>query len=135
MVWEPRQHIGASVVNVHGALTWNELASPDPEASAAFYSALFGWKAEAMPGATPPYLVISNAEGHSNGGIRNAAASEPCYWLVYFGSDDLERTLATAGELGGSTLMEPVDIGPGRFAAVQDPQGAVFALYSGEFDT
>jgi predicted enzyme related to lactoylglutathione lyase len=25
-------------------------------------------------------------------------------------------------------------VGPGQIAIVQDPQGAVFALYSGEFD-
>ncbi|MGZ6313966.1 MAG: VOC family protein, partial [Candidatus Limnocylindrales bacterium] len=43
LVWEPKSHIGASLVNVPGALSWNELASPDPEASAGFYGALFGW--------------------------------------------------------------------------------------------
>ena len=42
--------------------------------------------------------------------------------------------MAKAGELGGTPLMEPIDIGPGRFAALQDPQGAVFALYAGQFD-
>src|SRR5262249_22814775 len=28
-VWEPKQHIGASLVNANGALSWNELASTD----------------------------------------------------------------------------------------------------------
>ena len=59
---------------------------------------------------------------------------EPSYWLVYFGSDDLEADVAKAGELGGNQLVEPMDIGPGRIAVLQDPQGAVFALYSGQFD-
>ena len=134
MVWEAGNHTGAGLVNAHGALSWNELASPDPEASAGFYSAVFGFKAETMEGSQTPYLIISTADGHSNGGISMAASTEPCYWLVYFGSDDLEGTVARAGELGGTTLMEPVDIGPGRFAALQDPQGAVFALYAGQFD-
>jgi uncharacterized protein len=134
MVWEPRNHIGAGVVNAHGALSWNELASPDPEASAGFYSAVFGFKAEAMEGSDTPYLIISTADGHSNGGIRMAASTEPCYWLVYFGTDDIEGSVARAGELGGTTVVQPTDVGPGRFAALQDPQGAVFALYSGRFD-
>jgi predicted enzyme related to lactoylglutathione lyase len=135
MVWEPRSNIGAGLVNANGALIWNELASPDPEASAGFYSALFGWKAEAMEGADMPYLTLSTADGHQNGGIRAAASSEPCYWLVYFGADDLDASLAKAADLGGTTLMGPVSMGEGqRIAAVQDPQGAVFALYSGHFD-
>src|ERR1019366_529259 len=69
LVWEPREHIGASLVNAPGAISWNELASPDPQASAAFYGGLFGWQTTAMEGMDFPYLVIQNADGHSNGGI------------------------------------------------------------------
>lgn len=134
LVWEPRTHIGAGLVNAHGALAWNELATPDPEGSAEFYKRVFGWTATPMPGVQPPYLIIQTADGHSNGGIRQAASTEPCYWLVYFGTDGLEGSLARAQELGGTKLTDPIDIGSGRFAAAQDPQGAVFALYSGDFD-
>jgi predicted enzyme related to lactoylglutathione lyase len=39
------------------------------------------------------------------------------------------------GELGGATLLEPMDFGPaGRIAIVSDPSGAAFALYSGRFE-
>src|ERR1700716_4236708 len=41
MVWQPRNHIGAALVNAPGAMLWNELASPDLDASSAFYSGLF----------------------------------------------------------------------------------------------
>jgi predicted enzyme related to lactoylglutathione lyase len=134
MVWEPRSHIGAGLVNAHGALSWNELASPDVEASAAFYGRLFGWSAEAFEDMQMPYLIIKTDDGHTNGGIRQAASTEPCYWLTYFGTDDLDTTLADAQSHGGTALMEPIDIGVGKLAAVQDPQGAVFALYGGHFD-
>jgi predicted enzyme related to lactoylglutathione lyase len=134
MVWEPRSHVGAGLVNAPGALSWNELATPDVEASAGFYSALFEWTTEAFEGMGSPYLVINNRDGRSNGGIRAAASTEPCYWLVYFGADDLDATLARVTDLGGSHLMGPIEAGPGRLAAVQDPQGAVFALYAGQFD-
>src|SRR5438067_6959681 len=40
MVWQAGQNFGAELVNVPGALCWNELASPDLDASAAFYSGL-----------------------------------------------------------------------------------------------
>jgi uncharacterized protein len=133
LVWEPKTHIGASLVNHNGALSWNELATADVDASAAFYGDLFGWSFTPMEG-DMPYLVIQNADGHGNGGIRPRTESEPPYWLVYFGADDIASSTARAGELGGATLIEPTNIGPGTISVLQDPQGAVFALYSGQFD-
>jgi uncharacterized protein len=133
MPWEPKRHIGASLVNAPGALSWNELASPDPDASAEFYRELFGWKIEQFEGMEMPYLGIQNADGHGNGGIRPAMENEPCYWLVYFGAEDAEAGAAKASELGATSLAQ-MDIGVGKIAVLQDPQGAVFALYAGRFD-
>jgi predicted enzyme related to lactoylglutathione lyase len=54
---------------------------------------------------------------------------------VYFGTDDLDGSLTKAGELGGTVVMGPMDIGEGnRIGVVQDPQGGYFALYAGRFD-
>jgi hypothetical protein len=134
LVWEPKNHIGAALVNVPGAFTWNELASPDLDASTAFYGDLFGWTTDAMEGGPFPYLVIKTRDGRSNGGIRPQMPQEPPYWLVYFGIEDIEAGVAKVEELGGSKLAGPMSIGPGQIAIVQDPQGAVFALYAGEYD-
>ena len=38
------------MVNVPGALTWNELATNDVERAKEFYGALFGWSFEDMEG-------------------------------------------------------------------------------------
>ena len=122
-------------MNGPGLLSWNELASPDPDGSAAFYSELLGWTIEPMEGMPMQYLIIKNRDGHTNGGIRAAAEQEPPYWLAYFGIDDLDGALATVSRHGGSTLMEPMEIGGGnRIAVAQDPQGAVFAFYAGQFE-
>jgi uncharacterized protein len=134
LVWEPKNHIGAGLVNAPGALSWNELATTDMDASAEFYGELFGWTAAPFEGSDLPYLVIRNKDGRSNGGIRPRTETEPSYWLVYLGSDDLDTDLAKATELGANKLTEPMDIGVGNLAVVQDPQGAVFALYAGEFE-
>ena len=40
----------------------------------------------------------------------------------------------TSTALGGSTLAGPIDIEMARIAVVQDPQGAVFALYAGTME-
>jgi hypothetical protein len=135
LVWEPRNHIGAGLVNAPGALAWNELATTDMEASGQFYSELFGWTVEPMEGFGMPYAVIKNSDGHSNGGIRLATETEPPYWLVYFGTDSAKSALAKIDELGGSSLMGPQEIGGGMTLAIAtDPQGAVFALYEGRFE-
>jgi predicted enzyme related to lactoylglutathione lyase len=134
LVWEPKSHIGASLVNVAGALCWNELASPDLDASAGFYKELFEWSYDPIEDSPMPYNVIKNKDDHGNGGIRPRQEMEPSYWLVYFGSEDIDADLTKARDLGGNVLVEPMQIGPGRIAVLQDPQGAVFALYSGQFD-
>jgi predicted enzyme related to lactoylglutathione lyase len=82
-----------------------------------------------------PYMTIKNRDGHSNGGMRPTMPPDsPPYWLVYFGTDDLESSIRKAAELGGTPLMGPMDIGMGSIGVVQDPQGAVFALYAGQFE-
>ncbi len=135
MVWEAGRHPGARRVNAHGALSWNELASPDVAASSKFYGDLFEWQIEPLEGMGMEYSTIRTAAGTSNGGIRPALPpGTPPHWLVYLGIDDIDGGLSTVKELGGKALSEVIDMGPGRFAAAQDPQGAVFALYSGRFE-
>lgn len=134
LVWEAKTHIGASVVNAPGAISWNELASPDPEGSASFYSQLLGWSTEAMEGMDMTYLVIKTAAGKMNGGIRSQMPGEPPYWLVYFGVEDVEQAGAKIKDLGGEVLAGPMPAGPGTIAIARDPQGAVFAAYAGDFD-
>ncbi len=131
MVWEPKSNIGAALVNAPGALSWNELATPDLDASAEFYGALFGWTSRRWRAETP-YLVI-HPDGHGNGGIRPLMPGEPPYWLVYFGVDDLDATAPRRGARRHEA-RRPDGHRPGRIGVVQDPQGAVFALYSGHFD-
>jgi predicted enzyme related to lactoylglutathione lyase len=134
MVWEPSRHIGAGLVNAPGALVWNELASPDLDASSAFYRDLFGWTIEPFPESPQPYLSIKNRD-HNNGGIRELSPpGVPPHWLVYFGIDDLDAGLAKVEELGGTKHAGPIDIGMAKIGIVQDPQGAAFALYDGQLE-
>ena len=67
-VWEPKGNIGAGLVNVSGALSWNDLITPDVEASAAFYRALFGWEINEVEGSGGQYWSITNG-GRQNGGM------------------------------------------------------------------
>ena len=135
LAWQPKDNIGASLVNAPGAMCWNELGSPDLEGSAKFYGELLGWTTSPMEGAPTPYLVISTAAGTTNGGIRPPAPpGTPPFWLVYFATQDIDAALGKVSELGGNVLVGTTDIGIAKIAVVQDPQGAVFALYSGQLE-
>ncbi len=135
LLWQPKDHIGAGLVNAPGALSWNELATPDLDGSATFYADLLGWTVTPVEGAEPPYRVVRTADGHNNGGMRPPQPpGVPPHWLVYFATSDIESSAAKAGELGGNVLLPPTDIGIATIAVVQDPQGAVFALYAGALE-
>lgn len=133
MVWQAKQNIGAALVNEPGAFVWNELGSPDLDASTAFYSELFGWSIAPFEGSPEPYLAIKNGEAN-NGGIRPLTPGAPPHWLVYFGVEDLDASLAELEELGGSKHAGPIDIQIAKIAVVADPQGAIFALYAGALE-
>jgi predicted enzyme related to lactoylglutathione lyase len=132
MLWQKGEHYGAALVNEPGALVWNELSTPDMAGAAAFYGGLFGWSTEPMD-QPEAYWIVKNGEA-SNGGIRELKEPMPPNWLVYFGIDDIERGIARVAELGGGKMIGPIDIGIAKLAVVHDPQGAVFALYAGQFD-
>ncbi|MGE5617558.1 MAG: VOC family protein, partial [Candidatus Woesearchaeota archaeon] len=72
LVWEPRSHIGASLVNAPGALSWNELHAPDVDAAESFYGRLFGWSTQPFPTDAFEYRIIKTADGHTNGSLTNA---------------------------------------------------------------
>jgi uncharacterized protein len=132
-VWEPREHVGAALVNGPGLLSWNDLLSPDVDASAAFYRELFGWTIDPIAGAEGRYWSIAT-DGRSNGGMMPMPPGGHPAWNLYFGVDDAEAAIARAGELGAQTVMGPMDVPSGRFAVLRDPQGAVFSVVDGQFD-
>jgi uncharacterized protein len=133
IVWEPRNHTGAGLVNAPGAFCWNELAAADLDTAPDFYAQLFGWQAEPFEGGPMRYLTIKNGSA-TNGGMREKQPQEPPYWLVYFAVDDVDESVAKIGELGGSTIAGPFEMAQARMAVVADPQGAVFALYAGRLE-
>jgi uncharacterized protein len=133
MAWEPRGMFGAALVNAPGALVWNELGSPDLDASTAFYGGLFDWRIVPFEGTAEPYLSIRNGEAN-NGGIRPLTPGAPPNWLAYFGVEDIDAALPRVQELGGTKHAGPIDIQMATIAVVADPQGAVFALYAGALE-
>jgi uncharacterized protein len=134
MAWQPKQMIGAELVNEPGAFCWNELNTTDPDEAAAFYSGLFGWTIEPFEESPEPYLAIKNGDAN-NGGIREVTPpGTPPHWLVYLAIEGIDEGTAKVEELGGTKHAGPIDIQIAKITVVQDPQGAIFALYAGRLD-
>ena len=134
MVWEPRDMIGAQLVNGPGRLSWNELTTPDADPARSFYGDLFGWSFDPFEGSPAPYFVIKNRDRGSGGIAEVDRPGMPPVWIPYFGTDDIDSGISKVGDLGGSKMMGPADIGIAKIAFVTDPQGAAFALYAGQFE-
>lgn len=134
--WQAKEHIGAEVINEHGALTWNELVTPDPRNVSDFYEAVFGWKANHAPMEGMEYTVFMVDGGNENGiagAMKPPMEGMPSFWGVYFNVDDAHATFAKAVELGATPMMEPMATpGVGTLAAMADPQGAAFAIMTPE---
>ena len=149
-VWQAKTQRGAQIVNEHGSLNFNGLATRDPERARAFYGGVFGWKTLALPAGVmwtlPGYG--DHLEEHSPGlreqmaqmggpegfidvvaalnPIADDEPATPAHWSVTFAVDDADATAAKARELGGEVVAGPLDAPWTRMAVINDPQGATF---------
>jgi predicted enzyme related to lactoylglutathione lyase len=135
-LWQPIGFAGAQLVNVPGALTWNQLNTSDPEAAIAFYTELFGWTTEAPEGGDGSFWSFKNSEGWLNGGVMGLQpeTDAPPSWTPFFASVGLREHEARVKELGGASLSPILPVPAGELFVAQDDQGAVFGLFAGEFD-
>lgn len=135
-MWEPKEHIGAALVNQNNTLVWNELVTKETKMAAAFYKALYGWESHFDPAQN--YTAFSN-NGRVMAGmleITEEMGETPPHWMVYFMVEDVDAMVAKAADLGGSAVIPPFDTGVGRIGLVADPQGVTFSLitFNGDVD-
>jgi uncharacterized protein len=133
-IWQPRDHVGAGIVNEPGTLCWNELACRDVERAKSFYSAVFGWDPHTRSMGDFDYTEWHLGDRPIGGMIEmndQYPPEMPANWLVYLGSQDCDESALRCTDLGGAVIVPPADIPEvGRFSVVRDPYGAVFALIS-----
>ncbi len=117
-----------------GRFCWHELMTTDTQAATAFYTKVIGWKPQKWQ-EDPSYLMLAGEAGPMAGLMAlpedaKAMGAPPC-WMVYIATPDVNVTASQAAALGGRILRPPTDIPKvGRFAVLEDPQGATFAAFT-----
>ncbi len=117
-----------------GTIGWIDLTVRDAGRLRDFYSDVVGWSAVPVDmGGYEDYTMVPAHSSDPAAGIchaRGPNASLPSQWLIYIVVGDLEQSLAAVIRGGGRVLVEPKELGPmGRYAVIEDPAGAVCALY------
>jgi predicted enzyme related to lactoylglutathione lyase len=130
-IWQPKTFMGAELANEAGSFCWNELNTRDVPSAKAFYVQVFGWTPNDVDMDGMKYTEWRLGDKPVAGMMtmpEMVPAEVPAHWLVYFGTDDTDATVAKAAGLGAMTLVPPTDIPPGRFSVLMDPDGAAFAV-------
>jgi len=117
-----------------GKIGWIDLTVPDAEAVRDFYQRVTGWTPAPVDmsgyqdfcmhpaGATEPVAGICHARGEN--------AAMPPVWMIYITVDDLDEAIHRCQELGGKLRVHTRSLGAsGRFCVIEDPAGAVAALF------
>jgi predicted enzyme related to lactoylglutathione lyase len=117
-----------------GSVAWVDLTVPEAESLRDFYRDVTGWKPKPVtmgdysdytmntPGGDRPVTGVCHARGDN--------ADLPAQWLIYIVVANLDASIARCVELGGKVVAGPKSMGPqARFCVIQDPAGAVAALY------
>ena len=105
-----------------------ELMTTDVAKAKAFYSGLFDWKLEDVPGMN--YTMINVGEGTGGGIMKTVQPDSPSCWMSYVAVDDVAVATEKARSLGATICKEVTKIpGVGWFSVITDPTGATLALW------
>jgi uncharacterized protein len=122
---------------MHGQFVWNDLMTTDVAAAKRFYAPLTGWSPKLWDKSTPQQqYTLWMHDGAPIGGVveltsAQRAQGQPPAWLPSVSVNNVDSTARQAASLGGKIHMPPADIpDTGRYAVLQDPQGAFFAIFT-----
>jgi len=109
-------------------VVWFEVTGKDIDRLRGFYGELFGWTYASKDPSMYNEVQVAPGVGIP-GGIGFARPPAQPWVTFYVGTSDLAASLAKAKALGGTTVLEPTDVGDGtRIAAFRDPEGNAIGL-------
>ncbi len=120
-----------------GSITWCDLTVPNAIEVKDFYSKVVGWIPEGISmGDYEDFTMIAPESRKVAAGICHAKGMNtklPSQWLIYITVEDVDMSAEKCLKCGGKLITEPKTMsGYGRFCVIQDPAGAVCALFKPE---
>ena len=117
-----------------GSILWVDLTVKDADAVRQFYQEVVGWTPEPVDvGGYDDYNMLPAPGAEPAAGIcfaRGVNADLPPQWLIYITTPDVDAAAERCRKAGGKVLHGPRQMGEGLFCVIQDPAGAVAALYA-----
>jgi uncharacterized protein len=112
----------------HGKICYLEIPAKTADASADFYSRMFGWRVRKRGDGE---LAFDDANGVSGTWVKESDHTREERTRIYIMVDDIADTLKRIEAAGGRVLTPRTDIGSGMgaFAVFADPVGNEFGLY------
>jgi predicted enzyme related to lactoylglutathione lyase len=117
-----------------GTFCWIDLAATDTEGAKKFYAGLFGWRARDIP-VGPGVFTMLQLGGKEIASLyqlseQHQAQGVPAHWMSYVAVTNADETAARVNSLRGRVLVSPFDVPDlGRMALIQDPTGALLAVW------
>lgn len=126
-VWQPDQFTGFGAFGRFDAPCWFDLQTPDPNAAAAFYSAVFGLTSDDRFG--PQTRILSRGDAiHAS--ISPSPGDMPPYWNVIVATSSLQESESRAAAAGGTILMSGMTVPGGTASAFASPGiGAIVTVF------
>ncbi|MET0908154.1 MAG: VOC family protein [Ilumatobacteraceae bacterium] len=112
-----------------GTPSWIDIGSPDPDATAEFYGALFGW--EVPPGTEEMGgYRLATLGGKTVAGIGPQQQPGTPWWSLYVTVADADATVARAEIHNGTVIVPPMDVfDAGRMAVLGDTNGQAISIW------
>ncbi|HUP60967.1 MAG TPA: VOC family protein [Thermoanaerobaculia bacterium] len=117
-----------------GTVGWIDLTVPDADAIRDFYRDIVGWTTSDVDmGGYNDYCMVVPGSEQAVAGVchaRGTNAGLPAQWLIYINVADLDQSIKSCTDRGGTILAGPKTMGEqGRYCVIRDPAGAVAALF------
>jgi predicted enzyme related to lactoylglutathione lyase len=108
-----------------GRFIWHDLMTTNREVAAEFYRALFGWKLDEMK-MGPFRLSLITVGDRRVGSVMQENNLPHSHWVSHVAVDDVDAICRRVAEIGGRVCIGAGEVPQlGRFAMIEDPQGAV----------
>jgi predicted enzyme related to lactoylglutathione lyase len=133
-LWQPLEHRGFEVIGEAGSPVWHQLTTRDYRAAVAFYREVLGWRTEQVSDTDEFRYTTAWFGDQQLLGVMDGAGCLPdgvsSNWSIFFGAEDVDKTLRVIADNGGAVVRAAEDTRYGRLAAATDPTGVIFNLSS-----